>query len=117
MVRPTRRAPPDRGLLRLTDYERLRALADQANAQPAARLEASEAHHRILERGDGKDAAIVETELTLRGLGRGHAVWTFPIDNALEITAILDGKDVPVRVEPGSRALGLGSALDIQQAV
>ncbi len=101
---PDPTAAPDRGLLRLTDYERLRALADQASIPPKGSLVASDARHRILERAAGRAATVVETELTLLGLGRGSAVWTFPIDAAREITATLDGKHVPVRVEQGARS-------------
>jgi len=95
---------PDRVLLRLSDYERLRALAGVSVAEPAATFDAVAAVHRVGWRGDRRDVVNVETELTLAPLGRGPALWSFPAEEAREISATLDGLDVPVRVESGARS-------------
>ena len=70
----------------------------------AATLEAAEARHRVAWPGDRRDSLVVETDLTLAASGRGPASWAFPIDDAREIAATVDGRDVPVRVEPGGRS-------------
>ena len=57
-----------------------------------------------LERGGRRDLVVVETELTLAAAGRGPARWAIPVDEAREISATVDGADVPVRIEPGARS-------------
>jgi hypothetical protein len=103
---PTR--APDRIVLRLSDYERLRTLADEADAASEAVVFAQEATHRVVWRG--VEAVLVESELTLAIEGNGSVRWRFPIVDSLATTAALDGVEVPLRVEPG----GKSAALDLE---
>ena len=95
--------PPERVLLRLSDYRGLIALADQIHAKPPARLLATSAVHRVAWPKSGGRVVSVETDLGLVGEGEGRARWSFPVENVREITATLDGQPTPVRVEPGGR--------------
>jgi hypothetical protein len=97
--RPDR--PPDRVLLRLADYERLKALADLADARPEPAVHALDALHRISWATDRE--LLVESEFELLREGEGQADWTFPVENAREIAATLDGAAVPVLVHPGGK--------------
>jgi hypothetical protein len=92
---------PDRVLLRLSDYARLKAVAEANPAPTPPALVASSAVHRVswLERR----TVVIETDLTVSAERPGPAHWTFPLEDAREISATLDGDDVPVRIEPGAR--------------
>jgi hypothetical protein len=92
---------PDRVLLRLVDYQRLRALADLAEAQPEPSLRALDVHHRV-RWGSGR-ALIVESVIGLLLEDQGQAAWSFPVENAREISATLDESAVPVLVRPGGK--------------
>ncbi len=96
---------PDRVLLRLSDFERLRVLADQAGDEPPATVYATDALHRIAWRGG--DAVIVETEWSLAVVGQGAAGWRFPVQDAIATTATLDGVAVPIRIESGGKSAAL----------
>jgi len=103
--------PPDRVLLRLSDYGRLRALADRKDAEARPTLEATEAVHRVNPR-DQKSIGV-ETELTLAATeGSGEARWTFPVEGAREISATLDGEEAPVTVETGGRTASVRVNVD-----
>lgn len=106
---------PARALLRLADYDRLRALAENASATPAATLAATDARHRVVWRDGGADATV-ETELTLAADGGGRARWTFPVGEARAITATVDGADAPVRIEAGGRSAAVEIDVDGRQA-
>ncbi len=97
---------PDRVLLRLADYERLKSLARLATTPAPVTLDATSAIHRVSWSGPGldPDRVVVETELKLRSDRRGSTRWAFPIEEAREIAARLDGADVPVRIEAGARS-------------
>lgn len=93
--------PPDRVILRLQDDDRLRSLADETGKTPPPALEATEARHRVVWRD--RSVVSVETDLTLAAEGQGLARWSFPVEEAREIAATLDGAEAPVRIEPGGR--------------
>jgi|GEM_PF-1275651 len=92
---------PDRVLLRLGDFERLRSVARGPLTGPPASLAATAAVHRI--RWQGHEALTVESELTLAATGNGYAKWTFPVGEARALTASIDGNEVPVRIDPGGK--------------
>ncbi len=95
---------PDRALLRLSDYERLRACSVPTPTAPAASFWAIDARHHLGWRPESPETVLVETELTLASEGEGLAHWAFPVDDSREISAELDGTEVPVRVEPGGHS-------------
>ena len=97
--------PPDRVVLRLADYQRLETLAvDPPPVTPAA-LHAVAVLHRVAWRD--REAAIVESDLALESTAssaaRGALDWSFPVEDAREIAATLDGHDVAVRIEEGGK--------------
>ncbi len=92
---PDLRAEPSRVILRLADYESLKAAAAPAPA-PRAAAYAQSATHRVEVVGD-RSAKII-SELTLILEGEGPAAWPFPTAGAWEIRATLDGRAHPVRI-------------------
>ena len=93
---------PDRVLLRLSDYARLKAIAEASSSPTPPALLASKAVHRVS--WLNRRIVVIETDLTVSAERPGPARWTFPLEDAHEISATLDGDDVPVRIEPGAKA-------------
>jgi hypothetical protein len=103
---PARR--PDRVLLRRADAEHLEALAATGGAaspsSPAVRVLA--ATHQV-HRMSARDVAVTSDYR----LDCGHAAgdrttmdWTFPVEDASEITATLDDRPVSVLVQPAGKS-------------
>lgn len=98
---PTR--PPDRVVLRLSDYQALRALAERPPEPANTAPRATSAVHRISWRD--RTSLVVESELTIETDPAAPAgepfAWSFPVSGTRDITASLDGAPVPVRIEDG----------------
>lgn len=94
---PTEVAP--RVILRLADHDRLRAHAETlATPRPIAAF-LTTALHEVHREGPG-DARVTST-LDVRVVGPGARSWSVPIAGGRDVTATLDGRDVPVRVGAG----------------
>ncbi len=93
--------PPARVLLRLEDYVRLASLAESAPAPVSARLMAASATHKVW--WTRMRHLMVESELRLVPEGSGLLRWSFPVEDARDIEAVLDGESLPIRIEPGGR--------------
>ncbi|MGE3821144.1 MAG: hypothetical protein AB7I30_17160, partial [Isosphaeraceae bacterium] len=96
---PSPSRPADRVLLRLADYERLRALAATPTHVERESTRATRALHRV--DWAGEDAVRVTSEFDLVVSGGGRGRWSFPVRGARSITADLDGREVPIRIEEG----------------
>ena len=103
----------DRVLLRLSDYERLRSLADESSAPTLATIVATGAKHRVVRRGE--ESALVESELALLAEGQGPVRWTFPVGEARSITVAIDGVEVPVKVEADGASASVAINLDAKE--
>jgi hypothetical protein len=96
---------PDRALLRREDAVYLEALAATGRepTSPAVRVVA--ATHRV-HRRSAREVAV-ESDFRLvcdRAAANGTPLaWTFPVEDASEITATLDDHAVPVAVQPAGR--------------
>jgi hypothetical protein len=86
---------PTRVVLRLSDYERLRAATERRELEPS-RCFAIEASHKIELRED--QSAQVASEFSLVVEGDGPAEWQIPSAVAWEISATLDGRPQPVQI-------------------
>jgi hypothetical protein len=86
-------------ILRLADFNRLSLVARRDAPLPAALVRAKSAIHRVT-RADPL-AVNVDTEIELRAVGRGPFVWELPVSFANQIQVNLDGKRVPIEIEPG----------------
>ncbi|MBV8606727.1 MAG: hypothetical protein JO034_04610, partial [Singulisphaera sp.] len=97
---------PDRVLLRLEDYDRLRALAEESQSQagPGVGIGALAASHRVAWQGD-RDV-LVESEFELSNDARSGSAeaWVFPVEGVRDVAATLDDVAVPVLVRPGGRS-------------
>jgi hypothetical protein len=90
-----------RVVLLLADDARLRALADRskpATAPPASVL-SNAVEHRVRTRGDG--TAELESRFRLTPDLRASGSWSFPLGSAREVRAVLNGREVPVLIQPG----------------
>lgn len=92
---------PDRVLLRLSDFERLRSVTQGSRASSPASLAATAAVHRLS--WQGQEALSVESELTLVATGEGYARWAFPVGEARSLTASIEDEEIPVRIDPGGK--------------
>ncbi len=110
---PDRR--PDRVILRREDAERLQSLSATGPALSPNAVRALTASHKVYRTGE-RDIAV-ESRYSLLGCDSGRATsWTFPVEDATEITAQLDGHPVPVQVQPAGRTAVVmldGSASDL----
>ncbi len=88
-------------ILLLSDYERLRVWAHPRQTHPETTLGASDAIHQMTLGDEG--TAVVESRLELWSKGESPTSWNFPIGAGRDLSATLDGEDVPVRVEPGGQ--------------
>ena len=72
-------------------------------AADAAGLQGSEPH-RCAARGPARRAAAarVASAFDLWSAASRPAAWAFPVEGARDLSAQLDGRDVPVRVAPGA---------------
>jgi hypothetical protein len=95
------RRPIDRVVLRQSDYDHLRGLAQAHAPAPSPQVILSEAIHRI-NWIDDRNVAL-ESDLVLRASGQGAGSWSVPLADAREITATLGGRPVPVIIEAEGR--------------
>ena len=91
---PTEAAP--RVILRLADHDRLRARAEALATPRPSEAFLTAALHEVHREG-ARDARVTST-LDARVDGPGARSWTVPIAGGRDVTATLDGRDVPVRV-------------------
>jgi hypothetical protein len=94
---PKRPAPDV--ILRLADFNRLSRMAESDDASPASVVRAVGALHRVT-RQSGVDV-VVESEIELTASGRAPFAWEFPVSFAHDIQVFLDGKRLPIAIEPG----------------
>jgi hypothetical protein len=90
--------PPDRVILRLTDFNRLSRLAVNGPSPPST-VTAVSAVHRVAR--VSAQEIIVESQLELAARGRAPFSWGFPVSVARDIEATLDGESCPIAIEPG----------------
>ena len=91
---PSQGAP--RVILRLADHDRLRARADALAAPRLSEPFLTAALHEVHREGP-RDARVSST-FDLRADGLGARSWSVPIAGGRDVSATLDGRDVPVRV-------------------
>ena len=72
---------PERAVLRLSDFERLNALAEAHAAEAPGDVTALAASHHVSRQGDH---VVVETEFDLVATERSTGSWTIPVENARE---------------------------------
>ncbi len=92
---------PGEVILRLADFDRLRAMADAPPIRPEVAAGAISAEH-VAERRGPRDVRITST-FELQSEGDEPSSWSFPIEGVRGLSANLDGLDVPVRIEAGAR--------------
>ena len=90
--------PPDRVVLRLSDFTRLSRFTSDGPSKPAT-ITATSAVHQI-ERLSPQ-SVIVESQFELSALGQGPFSWTFPVSFARDIVATLDGDTCSIVIESG----------------
>ena len=91
----------DRVVLRLSDYDRLKASAEVEAPAMLVGLSATAATHR-LSWIDERDLVVV-SELELVGAGGASTSWRFPVGDTRELSARLNDTEVPVFVEQGGK--------------
>lgn len=94
---------PERVWLSLRDHQRLSTLADNdpGSTRPEPLIGALSAKHHV--RLTDASAFSVESRLELWREGDAPAEWSFGVGSALDLTAELDGRSIPVFVEPGGQ--------------
>ncbi len=92
---------PSRVLLRLADFERLQAWADAGRDTPPVTVIATDALHRV--HPSGREASLVESRFVLVADGPGPRDWSLPIVEARDLSAQLDGREVPLAIGPEAR--------------
>ncbi len=93
--------PPDLAVLRLGDFLKLKRLAETPEPRIQSSPQAIGALHRIVWKSD--HAVVIESEIDLIATGAAPCSWSFPVSLAREIEVMLDGKRVPIAIEPGGR--------------
>jgi hypothetical protein len=86
-------------ILRLADFNRLSLLADSNVPRAASLVRAKSALHRVTRKTDFE--VVVDSEIDLIANGRAPFAWSFPVSSAHDIEVTLDGKRLPVAIEPG----------------
>ncbi len=94
--RPELKGEPARVILRLADYERLRALAEAPGPSIKPEIFAIEATHRV-DLLDPRTARIT-SDLTLEADGDGPHAWHVPMAGARSIRTTLGGHPHPIRI-------------------
>ncbi len=89
-------------LLRLEDDARLRKRATAAEDRPSTSAGVFGASHRIA--ADGPSEARITSEFDLVLGPTDGSEWSFPIEGARDVSARLDGKDIPVRITSGGKS-------------
>jgi hypothetical protein len=91
--------PADRVVVRQSDCQMLEKLADLRSTTSGAEVVLVGASHHLS--WSGQREALLESELELRATG--EATWKLPVGGAREISAVLDGRVVPVFIEAGGQ--------------
>ena len=91
--------PPDHVILRLADFLKLKELAETPEPRIRSSVLATGALHRIIRKSD--QTVVIESEMVLMATGHAPGSWSFPVSSAREIEVTLDGKRVPIAIEPG----------------
>jgi hypothetical protein len=91
--------PADRIVVRQSDYQLLEKLAELRPAAPDPEVVLVGASHHLS--WSGQREVLLESELELRA--SGEATWKLPVGGAREISAVLDGRAVPVFIEAGGQ--------------
>ncbi len=89
-------APADSVILRLSDHNRLRELADLQPAQTDTGSQLTASLHEV--RREGAADARVASAYDILLEGPGTVAWPIPIGAARDLSANLDGRDVPIRL-------------------
>jgi len=92
---------PERVILRQSDYQCLRELAQPQPPADKGPLLLTGAVHHVAWSGD-QEVSLV-SDLELRSTAGAAATWKVPIAGAYDITATLDGREVPVFIEAGGQ--------------
>jgi hypothetical protein len=101
---PDRR--PDRVLLRREDAERLEGLAASARAPSSPVVHILAAAHRVYRQGQtdlGVESDYLLSDNPVPAAPGVRTSWTFPVEDSSDITATLDGRPVPVQIQPLGR--------------
>ena len=96
---PARR--PNRVVLRIDDYERLERLANPSPLRRPTEAVAIDASHHVAWAGE-RDL-VVKSDFTLVCPEHSDATWEFPIDEARDIEATLDGANVLIQLRAGGK--------------
>jgi hypothetical protein len=98
---PDPAVPSDRAVMLLKDYERLRALASNPPAPQDASLTASSVEHglRMV-----SDVVVVESQFQLHAEGQGPWIWRLPLGDARDLSALVDGRSIPVQISADATA-------------
>jgi len=92
---------PERVILRESDYQRLLALALPRPPADKGPLLLTGAVHHVARSGD-QEVSLV-SDLEIRSTTGAAATWKVPIAGAHDISAALDGREVPVFIEAGGQ--------------
>src|SRR5271166_2324965 len=92
---------PEKVILRESDYQRLRELAQAQPPADKGPLLLTGAVHHVAWSGD-QEVSLV-SDLELRSTADEATTWKVPIARAHDITAALDGREVPVFIEAGGQ--------------
>jgi hypothetical protein len=98
---PDLRASDARVVLLLKDYNRLQSLASAKEDPVEFALEAAVATHEV--RWNGEQEALIQSQYALWAVGPDPHSWSIPVGGARDLTASLDGQNVPILVEPGGQ--------------
>lgn len=98
---------PDHVLLRLSDYERLNQMARTQVDHAFPLVRAVSAEHIVHGAPSGDLRIESRFELVSQAQGHAPAFWSFPVADVREITATVDGKQVPVHIAPGGRSASI----------
>ncbi len=91
--------PADQVVVRQSDCQMLEKLAELRPSTSGVEIVLVGASHHLS--WSGQREVLVESELELRATG--EATWKLPVGGAREISAVLDGRAVPVFIEAGGQ--------------
>ncbi len=118
---PDPEKPGDRVVIKLKDFELLSELANTAESTNAPPVVCHEAMHQLvgLSNRDMNELKVI-THLELECV-EDKGDWFIPIDRARDVSATVDGRPAPVKIEPGGETAriavpGVGRhALEVQR--
>jgi len=92
---------PDRAILRLDDYEYLKALAGRPEPATRSVLAALGVTHRVIR--EPNHQLSLESEFELVASDASTSSWTVPVGDSRDLAATLDSVPVPVRIQESGR--------------